>query len=310
MGHSGGDSAEFVLKKPSPRKGVPTRLKHLQNLIDDIKIKDTGRAGVHVHVNCQDLQMREVFQFLTMYLIFENMLVRWCGAGRVGNLFCLRIEDAPALLGTLRKVAKTKEYNEFGTDEHRYASVNVKALTTYGSLEFRAMRSTPDMKEIQKWVDILLKIKDESRKYNAPHEIVERLSFESTQGFFTNILGDTDVQYDHRDMMTGVRNAQYIAYADMDWPNDKDEEEEANIADLLADEEEAPRAHVNHLKAKAFNDPLNDPRPEQLAAAQKRAEENLGDLAARHRVRVEDLGWQDDNGGLVDLEEEEDWDED
>jgi hypothetical protein len=228
-----GDSVEFVLKQPATRLGVPPRLAYLGNLLKkkEINFEDSGRAGVHVHVNCQDLQMREVYQFLTMYLIFENMLVHWCGEGRENNLFCLRTQDAPALLHTLRMVAKDHDWHFFATDEHRYASVNLKALTTYGSLEFRAMRSTNDMSQIQAWVNILLKIKDACLDYGGPHEIVEALSFESTRGFFDRILGDTPVQYNHRDMMVGVRHAQFIAYAEMDWDLDEvhvylEEEEE------------------------------------------------------------------------------------
>ncbi len=65
------------------------------------QIEDSGRAGVHVHVNCQELNIIQLYNFITLYLIFEDSLVKWCGPDRVGNLFCLRAKDAEWLLFNL-----------------------------------------------------------------------------------------------------------------------------------------------------------------------------------------------------------------
>jgi hypothetical protein len=212
-----GESIELVLKAPAPRHLVPVRLKKMKEMVEGCVIKDTGRAGIHIHVNIQELTPREYTQFLVLYLIFEEVLVDWCGNDRVGNLFCLRASDANYGLQIIRSIIQSWAFRDLDTDNIRYASVNLKATATYGSIEFRALRSTVDTDVIQTWVDILLNLKDEAKKYESPPDIVEELSVLGVEGFFNKILGDFNIPFDHMQVMSGVRNAQYIAYCRNDW---------------------------------------------------------------------------------------------
>src|SRR3546814_18812942 len=92
------------------------------------------------------LTMTQLYSFMTVYLILENVLVGWCGHSRCGNLFCLRASDAEWLLTSIRAAAEGRTFkHSLHSDNLRYASMNVKALGDYGSLEFRAMRGTREM---------------------------------------------------------------------------------------------------------------------------------------------------------------------
>jgi hypothetical protein len=212
-----GESIELVLRSPAPRHLVPVRLKKMQDMVRGCIIKDTGRAGIHIHVNIQELTPREYTQFLVMYLIFEETLVDWCGNDRVGNLFCLRASDANYGLQIIRSTIQSWGFRNLDTDNIRYASMNLKATANYGSLEFRALRSTTDVDVILKWIYILLKLKDTARKYESPPDIVEELSILGVEGFFDKVLGEFEIPFDHMQVMSGVRNAQYIAYCRNDW---------------------------------------------------------------------------------------------
>lgn len=218
-----GASNEFVLKNPAPRGKVHDRLLALKRYLKDAEIKDSHRAGIHVHINMQEHTFREVAQFICLYLIFENMLVRWCGEDREGNLFCLRADDAPYLLNMLRRAFKDQDFWELNDNKFRYASMNVRSLCTYGSLEFRSMRSTTDFDQIEEWVRILLKLKDIAVQFDSPQEVVEQLSIHGTDRFYEYCLGDTPIEYNHQDIMGGVRNAQYVAYACTEWDEPEDE---------------------------------------------------------------------------------------
>lgn len=218
-----GESAEFVLKAPCKRTLVPIRLRRFRNLIKTIKVIDSGRAGIHVHINVQDMTPKEVVQFICLYMVFEDILVNWCGDSRVGNLFCLRTCDAPFSMKVMRSVIKTGNWCDLRDDRNRYSSLNLKAIPQYGSVEFRAMRSTDDIKLIQCWINILTTLKDRSREFSDPKDIVEQVSFRTTERFFEDILGDVKVEppllYDHDSMMQGVRHAQFIAYVPGHWNN-------------------------------------------------------------------------------------------
>lgn len=226
----GEESAEYVLARPSSLPEVGTALEYLANRyeVSGSRIDDTIRAGVHVHINCQQLTMLELYNFFTLYLVLENVLIKYCGEYREGNLFCLRCQDAEFLLYTLIQAAKDKTFLlSFHNDDLRYASMNVKALGDYGSLEFRAMRSTKDLNAILKWVKILLNLREVAKKFDSPVRIIEQVSMMGTQSFLRECLGEHVDFFNNVDgvdklLYEGVQLAQCLAYctnwADWDKP--------------------------------------------------------------------------------------------
>jgi hypothetical protein len=239
-----GESIEMVLKTPVKRISMQAKLREFEKAIKGARIEDSGRAGIHIHINIQELTSRELAQFMCLYLVFENTLVEWCGQGRVGNLFCLRCEDAPGLLDQLQLAFKSEDWQHLNTDELRYASMNAKAVCTYGSLEFRAMRSTRDIRLISQWAKMLLAIKDKAVKFNSPMEIVEGLSLRGVEAFYDDVVGGfPGLKFRNTDLMTGVRNAQQLAYARQDWGKLVVKTYDYDGLDVIQDEEAAaPKA--------------------------------------------------------------------
>lgn len=219
----GVESREYVLKRPMTLKEVENALDHLDSEYIRWKtiVDDTVRAGVHVHINCQQLTMTQLYNFMTIYLILEDVLVKWCGESRCGNLFCLRASDAEYILTSIRAAAEGRRFKAtFHTDNLRYASMNLKALGDYGSLEFRAMRGTRDLKLIYTWAETLLGLREFAKQFNNPAEVVEAFSVQSPTRFMKNALG-TNYEIFSRDgqeklLWEGVRNAQDIAFC-ADW---------------------------------------------------------------------------------------------
>lgn len=229
-----GESAEYVFKKPINIGKVWEALVCLseQYKKHQSKVGEPFRAGTHVHINCQELNMVELFNFITLYIIFENLLIKGCGKNRQGNLFCLSSSDAEYLLFGLRVGLKNVEgFKEIGHlinffmqgDEIRYSSMNLSAIKKYGSLEFRAMKSTPNMQEIFDWVRVLFTIKTAALKFENPAQIMSEFSLNGVEKFMTNTLGEAftkkymKVSDNYRaDLFSGVRNAQEIAFA-IDW---------------------------------------------------------------------------------------------
>ena len=220
-----GESCEYVLAKPLPIHETKEALQYLreQYIAAGTRVKKSPRCGVHVHINCQEMGIVELYNFMCLYLIFEELLVKWCGPDREGNLFCLRAQDAEYLTYSLVRAAKEKEFRRtFGTDDLRYASMNVKALATYGSLEFRAMRGTRDMRTIHKWVGILYNLKEMAKEFGNPQEIVMAMSQDGADMLLHQVF-----KREHRGVITsnggweesvmnGVRRIQDIAFL-VDW---------------------------------------------------------------------------------------------
>lgn len=219
------ETREYVLSEPSSLAGAKKALNYLDKLyrVNETVVDDSVRAGVHVHINCQQLTLTELYNYITTFLVLENVLVRWCGKYREGNLFCLRSSDAEHMLDTIRLAARDNRRRfqlRFHTDEMRYAAMNLKALGDYGSVEFRTMRGTRDLDQIYLWAETLLHLREFSRQFENPMQIIEQLSFHGMEEFVRQALGKNAevflTQGWEQLAHDGMRNAQYIAYC-RDW---------------------------------------------------------------------------------------------
>lgn len=219
----GDENAEYVLRKPLTLEEAGKALDQLDTLYtkNQSRIDDTVRAGVHVHVNCQKLTMTQLYNFMTIFYILEDVLVKFCGEYREGNLFCLRAKDAEAQVNVIRRAAKSKKFRaEFHHDNNRYAAMNIKALGDYGSLEFRTMRGTRDLGLIYTWAEILVGLRDLAKQFDSPPDIIEQFSIHGPVDFLKSMVGENfdDVYYEgcEKDLSEGMRMSQDIAYA-TDW---------------------------------------------------------------------------------------------
>ena len=236
------ESLEYVFKKPHNLVGARKMLLKLEESYQEhnTRVDDSVRAGVHVHINVQQLTTLELFTMMVVYVTLEDLLLKFCGTHREGNLFCLRSRDAEWVLFALEEAARHDNLHKLHSDHLRYSSMNVKALAEYGSLEFRAMRGTRDLKLIGDWAEILLTIRDNSKGFNNPAEVMEVYSNFQVDHFMDRTLGKwapTFRNYPQYEavVMGGMRRAQMVAYA-TDWEHfdqevpapHMDEEELAN----------------------------------------------------------------------------------
>ena len=213
-----GNSMEYILKSPVHRSKTKSRLFSLKTELEDYNsiLNPSDRCGVHIHVNCQDLTVKEVINFAIVYLILENLLVEMCGENRIGNLFCLRASDAETIISTLRRCKQENSLDFIQHNRYRYASINLAALSKFGSVEFRAFQTPKNIMKIQGWIDILLRIKDASLEFKDAHDIIESVSFGGPEVFVRNILGAyaKNITLEGREHLIteGVRRVQEIAY--------------------------------------------------------------------------------------------------
>lgn len=220
-----GESCEYVLAKPVLRHDVPKALLQLRKyLLDNMaQVNDSDRCGVHVHLNFQKEEVSKVLNVIMLYLVFEDLLVRYCGESREGNLFCLRARDAESMLLELYQCKVNGRLSYLQHDAYRYASLNVSAIQKYGSLEFRSLKTPKDVTKIEPWVNMLLCIKDYGlNKIEDSASIVENLSRNGEIPFLKLVMGNDEnlikpllkgEEPVANLMRQGVRRIQHIAYA-------------------------------------------------------------------------------------------------
>lgn len=223
----GTDNGEYVLAKPIMFPDVPKALEKLWKVFETkkSKIDDSNRTSVHVHLNFQDFHINRLTSFLCLWFALEEPLTEFCGEHRVGNLFCLRAVDAPAIITQLKHFITSD--GAMGIPEHfHYAGLNPNALMKYGSIEVRTLRGCSDPNQIQFWIGLLERLYDLSKEFKDPREAVALFSSGGPQSYFDNILGSyasgirntigwSDNQINDA-MYRGIRFAQDLAYC-RDW---------------------------------------------------------------------------------------------
>lgn len=223
----GQDNGEYVLAKPMEFSEIGGALDTLWETFSSMKsvLDDSNRTSVHVHLNCQDFHLNRLTSFLALWFTMEEVLTAWCGEHRVGNLFCLRAVDAPAIVTRLKSFIRSDGSAALPDCLH-YSGLNAHALSKFGSLEVRMLRGCSDPQTIKDWVEILEKIYTLSAEFPDPRDICGLFSSEGPLAFFEKILGDkvgvvrsaidwTDEQV-RESMYQGVRMAQDLCYC-RDW---------------------------------------------------------------------------------------------
>jgi hypothetical protein len=223
----GADSAEYVLCEPIQFKEVPNALDFLWKVFEQTGtvLDDSNRTSVHVHLNVQKFCLNRLTAFAALWFSFEEILAEWAGEHRVGNLFCLRAKDAPAIINKLRKWIKSEGQAEL-TDGLHYAGFNVNALHKFGSVEIRFLRGCTDKQHILDWVAVLQRLYELSAEFPDPRDVIGAFSYGGPTGYFDEILGDVakivrggiemSEEQIRDSLYDGIRIAQDLCYC-RDW---------------------------------------------------------------------------------------------
>lgn len=202
-----GYGIEYITNGPVALNNLEDRLVALKEVLDDYEInEDCPRTSVHVHVNHQDRTPTQVWSSMILYWLLENPLTSFCGDGRVGNLFCLRLKDAEGILKTCKSDISTLGlFSSFRQDHVKYAGQNVGNVRRLGTLEYRSMRGTLDTELITEWSKSLVKIRDRASEFSSPAAMLDHYFGCDRKDFVKSCL--TDYVHEHiaeGDYMDGV----------------------------------------------------------------------------------------------------------
>ena len=216
------EAYEYVTNGPMDLMGIRTALDILQQAYTkrETEVFDSVRAGVHVHMNVQDWNIKELMTFSLCYYIVEDILLKWCGENREGNLFCLRTRDAEFVLFKVLETLKNRNLNILKNDIIRYSSLNYCSLFKYGTVEFRGMRGTGDLDAIYTWVKIIDELRETSQTFTDPVDVINSMSGDGEINFLHRLFPTHHELFNFPDMTKIIRNAarrvQMIAFG-VDW---------------------------------------------------------------------------------------------
>lgn len=218
---------EYVLKQPVKyEKELDLALKEFKDKTEKIKfIKDSFSTSVHVHINVLNETFKTLGNLLTLYSLFENILIRYSGPDRLSNLFCLPMCDAEDIYKNIVNMfnnIQIRNYKNIAISEQsvKYSACNIATIYNLGSVEIRSFRGETDIEKIKSWVSILNCLLTYARKDISPKDVV--LSWKDRQlNLLNDVFGGYAKELHHADELKLIdQNVWYaasIAYSVKDW---------------------------------------------------------------------------------------------
>lgn len=188
-----GSSCEWVFNGPVKYAGALKRIEKLFQYFTARKAKlvCSNRTSTHVHFNMGDKNAYQLVNIFILFTIFEDLLDRYCGEDRRGNLFCLSSRHAEEQVSWISDaVFKHQNFGAFRED-FRYCSLNLASINKFGTIEFRAMRGLDNQADIETWLSILKEFCEYAcYTMKNPVDLIESISVKTPLGFVKEVFSE------------------------------------------------------------------------------------------------------------------------
>jgi hypothetical protein len=146
------NGAEFI-SRPIPACNSPELVENLLNASLLPTSCFSPRTSIHVHMDFTDDDLDTVEDVITMYAVFERLFFKFVGKQRIKNIYCVPITET-----TLLRIMGQRGINP--GHWQKYSALNAKPLESLGTLEFRHMHGTFDVRKVCIWIDLITRLKD------------------------------------------------------------------------------------------------------------------------------------------------------
>lgn len=185
-----GSCCEWVFNGPVKYKPSVARVEKLFEFFDKRKAKlvTSNRTSTHVHFNMGDKNAYQLVNMFILFTILEDLLDRFCGEDRNGNLFCLSSRHAEQQVQWMQD-ACFKHYSFGFREDWRYCSLNIASINKFGTVEFRGMRGLDNKDDVLAWLSIINEFCDYAcYKMKNPVELIEAISVKTPLGFIKEVF--------------------------------------------------------------------------------------------------------------------------
>lgn len=113
----------------------------------------TSRTSIHIHMNVAAMEDKHFLSLLYTYAALEPVFFNYVGKERQHNIHCVPLSDT-----YLSKYYRSKSVEALVNKWSKYTALNIKPVTTQGSIEFRHMFGTNDYSKFLSWVEMIEKL--------------------------------------------------------------------------------------------------------------------------------------------------------
>lgn len=188
------NGAEFI-SQPVYAKLSPYLLANLSVAMQQFQRKFPTfgwRTSTHIHVDYSNSNMHHIVKTLLTYLVFENSLFEYASSDRKQSIFCtpLTETDWGTSLGNI--ISETWPANYLFTNADKYSAMNLRPLSTLGTIEYRHLSGAEDFPRIINWIRIILALTEFANRADydeLKREIIELNTSSAYQQFKNKVFG-------------------------------------------------------------------------------------------------------------------------
>lgn len=114
----------------------------------------SDRCSTHVHMNVRTLTEEQLKSLVLTYMVFEKALFHWVGHNRNENIYCVPLHEIKIANQLLPKLSYIPHLTW-----SKYTALNLKPITSMGTIEFRHLEGTNNILRIITWINFLLSLK-------------------------------------------------------------------------------------------------------------------------------------------------------
>lgn len=125
-----------------------------------VKVTDNNfseRCSIHVHVNTLDMTVEQLGSLCLVYQTLERLLFEFIGGygdtQRKDNIFCVPWHQSGLTYNYVNDLVKDPTYKARAWQ--KYTALNLLPLAEQGTVEFRHLYGTADLKKIGQWLQII-----------------------------------------------------------------------------------------------------------------------------------------------------------
>lgn len=218
---------EYVLKEPQTFAGAINALKEFDTATKGIPfLQGTPSTSVHVHVNMMNQLPITLANFVTLWVLFENVLVEYCGEARRSNTFAPPVRIVEGAWVNYMKMFRQIEEGQptaikWGINNAKYSALNIAPLAYLGSVELRCMRGTTNTQEITEWLEIIDRLLTYSQTKGLTPKIIYGLYQQKEENYFFDIFGSLDYQIIRQNWESAIHRQEFylakLAMSVKDW---------------------------------------------------------------------------------------------
>lgn len=227
------EAIEYVSKVPIRLPKLFDAMDELNAALVDATVDDSFRTSVHVHVNCSDLDEKQVFSFLFTYYLLERALMKYCGEDRNNNRFCLRAVDCDQLVMNVDHLIQNgiRYVPQFVNNDLRYGAANLASIPKYGTIEFRGMRGTVEKEVIMNWSRMLLRVREYATQPDKDPFCIFEEAVKDPEEFVKNVLKvDHQIIFDENTVSSVNEALSLCVVIPFSWKNRMEKERELERA--------------------------------------------------------------------------------